>query len=93
MSIERIGRFGPSVPLRHQFKPHPDSVHKPITGYAPPHPYHLQDPHCDRDHNHDIEDGLNARGHGDEVIDQLQRKADHDQGNDDVYQGHVFVRS
>jgi hypothetical protein len=45
----------------------------------------LKDPHDDGNHNHDIQNGFDAGGHGDEVVDQPQRNAHDDQGNDDVY--------
>jgi hypothetical protein len=66
-------------------------MHKPITSYAPPQSERLQDPHTDRNYNHYIQNGLDAGGHGDEVIYQPQRYADHDQHNDNVYQGHVSL--
>jgi hypothetical protein len=50
----------------------------------------LQDPNCDRNHNHYVQNRLDTGSHGDEVIDQPQRDADHDQRNDDVYQRHFF---
>ena len=38
---------------------------------------HLQNPNADRNYNHYIQNGLDAGGHGDVVIDQPQRDADH----------------
>src|ERR1039457_809053 len=66
------------------------SVHKPVTGYASPHSDRLQDPNCDRNHDHYIQNRLDAAGHGDIPIDQPQPDARYDQRNDDVYQGHFL---
>jgi hypothetical protein len=45
------------------------SGRKLITGYTPPHSERLQKPDYDRDHNHDVQNSLDAGGHGDVVVD------------------------
>jgi hypothetical protein len=65
-------------------------MRKPVTGYLPPHSDRLQDPDCDRNYDHYVQNGLDAAGHGDEVVDEPQRDADYDQRNDDVYQRHFL---
>jgi hypothetical protein len=66
-------------------------MRKPVTGYLPPHSDGLQDPDCDRNYDHYVQNGLDAAGHGDKVVDEPQRDADYDQRDDDVYQRHFFT--
>jgi hypothetical protein len=56
-----------------------------IAGYPAPQSECLQDPNGNGNHNHYIQNGLDTGRHGDEVVDQPQRDADHDQRNNDVY--------
>ena len=61
------------------------SIHKPITRNPSPESDCLQDPDGNRHHHHNIQDGLDAASHRDEVVDEPQRDADNNERDDDVY--------
>ena len=58
---------------------------KPIAGYRTPQPGRLQYPDPDGHHHDDVQDGLDAGGHGDIAIDQPQSHPDYDQRDDQIY--------
>src|ERR1017187_9724124 len=84
-SIERMNPTLPFAPLvRRQTVA--DSLCKSVTGYAAPHSDRLKNPNRDKNHDHYIQDRLDAGGHGDEVVDQPQHDTHHYQHDDDVQQ-------
>jgi hypothetical protein len=69
----------------------PSSSRQPVTGYIPPQSDGLQQPNTNGNHNDYIQNGLDAGGHGDKPVDQVQRHADHDQRNNKIYQRHFLL--
>jgi hypothetical protein len=63
---------------------------KPVTGYISPQSDGLQQPNTNSDHNDDIQNRLDAGGHGDKPVDQVQRHADNDQRNHKIDQRHFL---
>jgi hypothetical protein len=61
---------------------------KPVTRYISPQPDGLQKPDTNGNHHDDIQNRLDAGRHGDKPVDQVQRHADHDQGNYKIDQRH-----
>ena len=60
------------------------SSRKSKTGYIPPQAHSLQDPNPNGNHNDDVQNRVDARGHRDKTVDQPQPYADHDQDQDNI---------
>src|SRR5271166_17723 len=62
-----------------------------ISADRPPQSGGLQHPHTYGYHYDHVQDGLDARGHGNEAIDQVQCHSDNDQCDHNVYQRHGLL--
>jgi hypothetical protein len=69
---------------------------KPEAADTGPKPERLEDPYANRHHDNDVENRLNAGGHGNIPVDEVKRHADNDQYDNKVQKRHkglpFFVR-